>query len=127
MVARGSNATMVLNGLTNLAMISGDYERLAYVGLDSNSQGCRDMGVLPNALPGHANLDDDDARRRLQDMWGSTLPTEPGKTYHEMLDAAGSDMKALYIMGANPASERPSWKDNLQRAQPVGRTRTILD
>lgn len=36
-----------MNGLTNVALATGHYERLAYVGLEANSQGCRDMGLLP--------------------------------------------------------------------------------
>jgi predicted molibdopterin-dependent oxidoreductase YjgC len=32
-----------------------------------------------------------------------------------MLDAAGGALKALYIMGANPATERPAWAANLDK------------
>jgi predicted molibdopterin-dependent oxidoreductase YjgC len=114
MVARGENGTAVLNGLTNLAMLTGHYDRLGYVGLEANSQGCRDMGVLPNSLPGHAPIDDAAARQRLQALWGGAkLPEKPGKTYKQMLDAAGGEIKALYIMGANPATERPAWDKSL--------------
>ncbi len=105
---------MLKQALTNLAALTGHYERLAYVGLDANSQGCRDMGVLPNSLPGHAALDDDAATRRLRAIWGGgELPTTPGKTYSELLHGAGDSIKALYVMGANPASERPEWAENL--------------
>ena len=113
LAARGADGQNVVNGLTNLAMVSGHYERLAYVGLEANSQGCRDMGVLPNLLPGYANVDDADAHRRLENRWGGSLPTQAGKTYKEMLDGAGSSMKALYVMGANPASESAEWVENL--------------
>ncbi|MCB9156815.1 MAG: NADH-quinone oxidoreductase subunit NuoG [Caldilineaceae bacterium] len=115
MAADGPNGPQVINALTNLAMITGHYERLAYIGLDANSQGCRDMGVLPTKLPGHAELDDAEARARLEQLWGCTLPTEPGKTYKQMLDAAGGAIKALYVMGADPASERPDWAANLDK------------
>jgi NADH-quinone oxidoreductase chain G len=112
----GSAGSAVMQGLINLASLTGHYERLAYVGLDANSQGCRDMGVLPNSLPGHAALNDENAARRLRATWGgSALPTTPGKTYSQMLDAAGDSIKALYIMGANPASERPEWAANLEK------------
>lgn len=115
MAADGPHGEQVVNALTNLAMITGHYERLAYIGLDANSQGCRDMGVLPNKLPGHADLDDAEARERLERLWGGSLPTEPGKTYKQMLDAAGGEIKGLYVMGANPASERPDWAENLSK------------
>ncbi|HMN29559.1 MAG TPA: NADH-quinone oxidoreductase subunit NuoG, partial [Caldilineaceae bacterium] len=112
---RGKAGQQTLNALTNLALLTGHHDRLAYVGLDANSQGCRDMGVLPNRLPGHAGVDDETARGRLQQLWGGSLPTAPGKSYKEMLDAAGGAIKALYIMGANPASERPGWAANLDK------------
>lgn len=113
LAARGENGVQVRNGLTNLAMVTGHYERLAYLGRDANSQGCRDMGVLPDRLPGHAPLDDEETRSRLESRWGCTLPSTPGKRYKEMLDAAGDEIRALFIMGADPASERPGWAENL--------------
>jgi NADH-quinone oxidoreductase subunit G len=115
MVARGAAGVQVRNGLTNLALVTGHADRLAYVGLDANSQGCRDMGLLPDRLPSHAPLDDEAARTWLQNLWGGTLPTAPGKTYKQMLDSAGGEIKALYIMGADPASERPEWAANLEQ------------
>ncbi len=114
-VARGEAGQNTLHGLTNLALATGHYDGLAYVGLEANSQGCRDMGLLPNALPGHAALDDKAAQQRLQTLWGATLPTKTGKTYKQMLDGAGKEIKALYVMGANPASERPEWAANLDK------------
>jgi NADH-quinone oxidoreductase chain G len=113
--ARGVAGAQVVNGLTNLALLTGHYERLAYVGLEANSQGCRDLGLLPNQLPGHANLDDQAARQRLQNLWGGNLPSKAGKSYSQMLDAAGKEIKALYVMGANPASERATWAANLDK------------
>ena len=49
---------------------------------DANSLGARDMGVLPDALPGYQP------------------PQEAGLSYNEMLSSP--DIKALYVMGANP-------------------------
>ncbi len=115
MAAQGDEGREVLEGLVNLAALTGHAERLAFVGLDANSQGCRDMGLLPDRLPGHAALDDDSAQRRLRALWGSSVPTTPGKSYTQMLDAAGDSIKALYVMGANPAGERPEWAANLEK------------
>jgi predicted molibdopterin-dependent oxidoreductase YjgC len=115
LAARGEQGKLVRTGLQNLAGYTGHGERLAYVGLDANSQGCRDQGVLPDRLPGHASLDDATARTRLEQLWGTVLPTQPGKTYSQMLNAAGNAIKALFIMGADPASERPTWAANLDK------------
>ncbi|MBV7332189.1 NADH-quinone oxidoreductase subunit NuoG [Chloroflexi bacterium TSY] len=115
LAAKGTAGQDVLNGLTNLAMVTDHYERLAYMGLEANSQGCRDMGVLPHQLPGHAALNDSDARTRLESLWNCELPTSVGKTYREMLDGASGDIQALYVMGADPATERYEWSDNLDK------------
>jgi predicted molibdopterin-dependent oxidoreductase YjgC len=116
LVARGTSGETVRDGLSNLAQVTGHYDRLAYIGLDANSHGARDMGVLPNQLPGYAELDDQQAQANLQKLWGkSELSTAPGKGYQAMLDEAGGAIKALYVMGANPASEDMGWVKNLEK------------
>jgi NADH-quinone oxidoreductase chain G len=116
LVARGATGAAVRDGLSNLAQVTGHYDRLAYIGLDGNSHGARDMGVLPNQLPGYAGLDDKNAQATLQRVWGKTnFSTTPGKSYRAMLDAAGSEIKALYIMGANPGTEDLAWDKNLDK------------
>ncbi|MBU6350210.1 MAG: NADH-quinone oxidoreductase subunit NuoG [Chloroflexi bacterium] len=115
MVARGESGPPLRQALTNLALSLGKPANLAYVGLEANSQGCRDLGVLPDRLPGHAALDDSAAAKALGKLWGCKLPAAPGKSYKQMLDNAGGDIKALYILGANPASERPLWAQTLAR------------
>ncbi len=47
------------------------------------------MGLLPNALPGYQ------------------APIEEGLSYQEMLN--GNQVKALYVMGANPAHHVEQW------------------
>jgi len=113
MGARGELGVALRQALTNLALYLGRPENLAYVGLEANSQGVRDMGLLPDRLPGQATLDDALASQRLGTLWSCSLPVQPGKNYKQMLDGAGDTIQALYIMGANPASERPAWADTL--------------
>jgi NADH-quinone oxidoreductase chain G len=67
---------------------------------DANSLGARDMGLLPDLLPGYAPLTDEAARRRLGALWSGEVPSAPGLGYDALL--AGG-VKALYVMGANPA------------------------
>ena len=73
--------------LQALAVVTGNIDRPgAGVGPlfeDANSLGARDMGLLPDALPGYK------------------AAPETGMTYAEMLSSP--DIKALYVMGANPA------------------------
>ena len=115
MAARGELGAPLRQAMINLALYLGKPENVAYVGLEANSQGCRDMGVLPDRLPGHAALDDAMASELLGKLWSCSLPVHPGKSYKQMLDGAGDAIKALYILGANPASERPAWAENLEK------------
>jgi len=64
---------------------------------DNNSLGARDMGVLPDQLPGYLPLADGAA---LAQAWGTELPITAGKDYDAMLDGG---VRALYVMGADPA------------------------
>lgn len=100
----------LMAALRRLAELTGHDERLAFVGLDANSQGCRDVGALPDRLPGGAPVSDEAARKRLEKLWDAELPKEPGLTYTGMLEAAGGDIDTLYVMGADPASENERWR-----------------
>ena len=112
MAARGENGPVVRDRLEQLARAAGEGARVAYAGLDGNAQGCRDMGVLPDGLPGQFPLDDAGARSRLEVLWGCELSTLPGYTYKQMLDS--QEMKALFVNGANPAAESPDWAASLE-------------
>ena len=69
----------------------------------SNSRGASDMGVLPDRLPGYGYVDDAGAREGFERLWGSVLPSKPGMTAPQMVEAAqAGKLKALYVMGANP-------------------------
>src|SRR5271165_1376949 len=69
----------------------------------ANSRGAADMGVLPDRLPGYAYLDNKALGESLAKHWGAPVPTKPGMTAPEMIEAAQSGkLKALYVMGANP-------------------------
>jgi len=69
----------------------------------ANSRGAADMGLLPDRLPGYAYLDNKAAAETLTKHWGAPVPTKPGLTAPQMIEAAQSGkLKALYVVGANP-------------------------
>ncbi|MGB9433213.1 MAG: NADH-quinone oxidoreductase subunit NuoG, partial [Candidatus Acidiferrum sp.] len=69
----------------------------------ANSRGAADMGLLPDRLPGYAYLDNKAAAELLEKHWGGQLPTKPGLTAPQMIEAAqAGKLNALYIVGANP-------------------------
>jgi predicted molibdopterin-dependent oxidoreductase YjgC len=62
------------------------------------------MGLLPDRLPGYMRVADAPARQFFGEFWGCGLPEKPGLDSRAMLDAAAAGrLKALYVVGANPA------------------------
>ena len=100
--ARGERGRLAVTALSNLAIVLGHGDRLAYVGTEANSQGARDMGALPDTLPGHLPVSDAAVRDRLGKLWGVQPPAEPGLSYAQMI---GGGVRALFVMGANPAAD----------------------
>ena len=99
--------------LGNLAMLCGNVGILGG-GVNplrgqNNVQGACDMGALPNVFSGYQPVTDAANRRKMAEAWGvATLPDWPGMAMTEMLPAiAQGGIKALYIMGENPALTDP--------------------
>lgn len=70
----------------------------------NNTRGAQDLGLLPDTYPGYAGM----KTAGFAPEWGEALPTRPGKSTPEMLAAAAhGELKALYVLGANPAVAFP--------------------
>ncbi|HEX6123617.1 MAG TPA: molybdopterin-dependent oxidoreductase, partial [Ktedonobacterales bacterium] len=67
---------------------------------DNNSLGARDMGVLPDLLPGYVPVADARGRQALAAAWGGQLLEVAGLDYETMLNGGVS---ALFVLGADPA------------------------
>ena len=115
--------------LANLAMLTGNVGKES-AGVNplrgqNNVQGACDMGALPNVYPGYQSVEDATIRAKFEKAWGKEppgwlgpLPTNKGLTVVEMLHAAQTGrIKALYVMGENPALSDPN----------LNRTRRALD
>lgn len=83
----------------------------------NNSQGMRDMGVIPDFLPGYVAVNDENNRSKFAASWGSPIPANPGRNVIEMIDDINQGrIKALYIMGDNPINHiAPSIKEVLNQ------------
>ncbi|MGH9804884.1 MAG: NADH-quinone oxidoreductase subunit NuoG [Candidatus Acidiferrales bacterium] len=66
----------------------------------ANSRGAADMGLLPDRLPGYGVISDAATRQKWEQLWKTTLPTEPGLDARRML--TGGQLRALYVVGSNP-------------------------
>ena len=74
-----------------------------------NGQGGREHGQKADQLPGYRSITDPAAREHVAAVWGispSDLPG-PGRGAAEMLDALGTEIKALLVFGANPVLSAP--------------------
>ncbi|MGA5581687.1 molybdopterin oxidoreductase family protein [Streptomyces thermodiastaticus] len=74
-----------------------------------NGQGGREHGQKADQLPGYRKLTDPAARRHVAEVWGvdpDSLPG-PGRSAYELLDALGTDIRTLLVMGSNPVVSAP--------------------
>ena len=74
-----------------------------------NGQGGREHGQKADQLPGYRMLTDPAARAHVAGVWGvdpDSLPG-PGLSAFELLDACGTDVRALIVMGSNPVVSAP--------------------
>lgn len=78
------------------------------LGKDSNGQGARDMGCLPDFLPGYQSTRDDQVRKKFTQVWGKAPPLSKGCNLWEMLQRGQEGkIKGLYVMGENPLVSLP--------------------
>lgn len=124
----GANAAMIFWGmgvsqhihgtdnsrcLISLALMTGQVGRPG-AGLhplrgQNNVQGASDAGLIPMFLPDYQSVTDDGVRSAFTEVWGSEdFSNEKGLTVTEIMDAVhASDIKAMYILGENPAMSDP--------------------
>ena len=98
--------------VANLAMLTGNLGKPG-AGVNplrgqNNVQGACDVGALPNYYTGYQRVVDDAARDKFEKAWGVKLPSQPGLTVGEMLNAAHrGKVKSLWIIGENVAMSDP--------------------
>ncbi|MEO0939279.1 MAG: formate dehydrogenase subunit alpha [Pseudomonadota bacterium] len=75
----------------------------------NNVQGASDAGLIPMFLPDYQSVMDDGVRSAFTEVWGSEdFSNEKGLTVTEIMDAVhDGDIKAMYILGENPAMSDP--------------------
>jgi formate dehydrogenase major subunit len=114
-ITQHTSGTEQVRALANLAMITGNIGRPG-TGVNplrgqNNVQGACDLACLPNCLPGYQSVTDRGTLDRFCDYWetDADLPAVPGLTLVEMMDAAvAGELKALWVMGENPAVADPN-------------------
>ena len=99
--------------LISLALMTGQVGRPG-TGLhplrgQNNVQGASDAGLIPMVFPDYQSVTDPAARARFEKLWEiEDLNPDPGLTVVEIMDAAREgDIRAMYVMGENPAMSDP--------------------
>ena len=111
-ITQHSHGTDNVVATANLAMLTGNVGKPS-AGINplrgqNNVQGACDMGALPNVYTGYQAVADPAIREKFEIAWGCPLPSFPGLTLVEMLEAAyRNEIKALYLIGENPALSDP--------------------
>ncbi|KGK78021.1 formate dehydrogenase [Thalassobacter stenotrophicus] len=99
--------------LISLALMTGQVGRpgsgLHPLRGQNNVQGASDAGLIPMFLPDYQTVTDDGVRSAFTDVWRSSdFSSEKGLTVTEIMDAAHENqIKAMYILGENPAMSDP--------------------
>lgn len=70
----------------------------------SNTCGALEMGAAPNCLPGPCALDDEPARRRLRQVWGTNVACRSGLA----ADAMVGEVNGLIVIADEPGASLPS-------------------
>jgi formate dehydrogenase major subunit len=74
----------------------------------NNVQGASDSGLIPMMYPDYQRVNTDEANKRFEKFWGTTLDKKPGLTVVEIVNAAyDGKIRGMYIMGENPAMSDP--------------------
>ncbi|MFC1734878.1 formate dehydrogenase subunit alpha [Candidatus Hydrogenedentota bacterium] len=112
-ITQHSTGTDNVLSLANLAMLTGNIGREG-TGVNplrgqNNVQGACDLGALPNVYPGYQSVEDPELQKKFEKAWGAELSPKKGLTVVEMMHAIEEDqLKALFVMGENPALSDPN-------------------
>jgi assimilatory nitrate reductase catalytic subunit len=112
-VEQHSNGTDSASAYINLALALGlpgrDGSGYGTLTGQGNGQGGREHGQKSDQLPGYSTLDDPRAVERVARVWNVAPErlTRRGMTAAEILEAIGTQIHGLFVMGSNPVVSAP--------------------
>jgi assimilatory nitrate reductase catalytic subunit len=102
-------ATAYINVALALGLPGKPFSGYGTITGQGNGQGGREHGQKADQLPGYRKLTDPAARRHVASVWrvdADAIPG-PGKSAFEILDALGTSIRALLVVGFNPVVSAP--------------------
>jgi formate dehydrogenase major subunit len=112
-VTEHSQGSTMVMAMANLAMLTGNVGRNG-VGVNplrgqNNVQGSCDMGSFPHEYSGYRHVGDNAVREMFEQVWQTSLDSEPGLRIPNMFDAAvEGTFKGLYVQGEDIAQSDPN-------------------
>ncbi len=112
-INQSTSGTDKVNAIINCHLATG---RIGQIGMgpfsvtgQPNAMGGREVGGLANTLASHLEFGNEDHHRAVSEFWNApALPHKPGLKAVDLFDACASgQIKALWIMGTNPAVSMP--------------------
>ncbi len=71
----------------------------------NNLQGVCDMGMLPDKLPGYYSVNSQEGRKKLESLWGKTVPSAVGFNARQAFsDSEDSGVKAAWLCRYDPVN-----------------------
>jgi assimilatory nitrate reductase catalytic subunit len=104
-----ANALAYINVALALGAVGRPHSGFGSLTGQGNGQGGREHGQKADQLPGYRRIDDAAARKAVAAIWNVDEPAlpGPGKSAFEMIDALGTEIRALLVMGSNIAVSAP--------------------
>ncbi len=104
-----------LDALFNLSLVTGGpgeaLNKILLLAKENNLLGALDMGTGSRFLPGRRRIDQEQNRSYWEKIWKTKLSPDFGLDLFRMFnEAEKGNLKALYIMGENPARSLPQSK-----------------
>jgi formate dehydrogenase alpha subunit len=121
-ITQHSHGTDNVFSIANLALITGNLGKES-AGVNplrgqNNVQGSTDMGCTPNMYPGYQRVTVPTVREKFEALWKAKLSEKEGLMATQMLAAAETGaLRALYIMGENPAVSDPDTNHTVKALQ----------
>ena len=105
-----TNALAYINVALAIGAVGKPHSGFGTLTGQGNGQGGREHGQKTDQLPGYRLIDDPAARRHIAGIWdiaGARCRRCAGKSAFELLDALGTEIRALLVMGSTRRSRRP--------------------
>lgn len=111
-ITESSHGTDNVYSLANLVLMTGHLGGES-MGLNplrgqNNVQGANDAGATPVFYPGYQDVEDAAVRAKYEAVWQRELDPKNGLNLNEMMKAAGSTIKAFFVMGEDIILSEPN-------------------